>query len=71
MKQQQVSKYLDYSGGKGYVWVAFIITVAVVFIVTYYLKYHVPDYALWSVENPDADRIIWQTERGIHPDMNQ
>lgn len=71
MEQQQVSKYLDYSGGKGYVWVAFIIIVAVIFIGSYYMKYHVPDYAKWRVENPDADKIIWQTEREIHPNMSE
>jgi hypothetical protein len=71
MKQQPVSKYLGYSGGKGYVWVAFILIVMFTFITMYYLKYHVPDYALWSVENPDADNIIWQTEREIHPDMSK
>jgi L-asparagine transporter-like permease len=71
MKQQPVSKYLGYSGGKGYVWVAFILTIMITFIITYYLKYHAPDYARWSVENPEADKIIWQTERGINPDLNQ
>jgi hypothetical protein len=71
MKQQPVSKYLNYSGGKGYLWVAFIITVAVVFITTYYIKYHAPDYARWNVENPDADKIIWQTEREKNPNLNQ
>lgn len=71
MKQQPVSKYLNYSGGKGYLWVAFILTVAIVWIVSYYVKYHVPDYALWSVQNPEADKIIWQTEQGINPNLNQ
>jgi hypothetical protein len=71
MKQQPVSKYLNYSGGKGYVWVAFILFVAITFITTYYIKYHVPDFARWSVENPDADRIIWQTERDRNPNLNQ
>lgn len=71
MEQQPVSKYLDYSGGKGYVWVAFILTVAVVWIITYYVRYHAPEYALWNVENPDADKIIWQTERGLNPNLNQ
>jgi len=71
MEQQQESKYFDYSGGKGYVWVAFIITVAVIFMISYYLTYHVPDYARWSVENPDVDKIIWQTEREINPNLNQ
>lgn len=71
MKQHPVSKYLDYSGGKGYLWVAFIIILAVVFIGSYYLKYHVPDYAKWNVKNPDADKIIWQTERELNPNMNQ
>lgn len=71
MERKPVSKYLDYSGGKGYVWVAFILIVAVVFIVSYYTKYHVPDYAQWRVENPDADKIIWQTERGLNPNLNE
>jgi len=71
MKQQPVSKYLNYSGGKGYVWVAFILVVAFTFIGLYYTTYHVPEYAQWNVKNPDADKIIWQTEREIHPDMNQ
>jgi hypothetical protein len=71
MKQQLVSKYLNYSGGKGYLWCAFIITVAVVWIISYYLMYHVPDYGRWNVENPDADKIIWQTEREKNPNLNQ
>lgn len=71
MKQQPVSKYLNYSGGKGYLWVAFILTVAIVWIISYFVRYHMPDYALWSVQNPDADKIIWQTERGKNPNLNQ
>jgi lipocalin len=71
MKQQPVSEHLGYSGGKGYVWVAFILILMFTFIGSYYIKYHAPDYAKWNVENPDADKIIWQTERDINPDMNQ
>lgn len=71
MEQQPVSKYLDYSGGKGYLWVVTIIIVAVIFLGLYYTKYHVSDYARWNVENPDADKIIWQTERELNPNMNQ
>ena len=71
MEQQPTSKYLDYSGGKGYVWVAFIIILMVTIIVSYYTIYHVPDYDRWRVKNPDADKIIWQTEREKNPNLNQ
>jgi len=70
-QQQKVSKYLGYSGGKGYIWVAIIVTLMVGLTASYFIKYHNPDYANWNVENPDADKIIWQTERKINPNMNQ
>ncbi len=71
MEQQQTSKYLGYSGGKGYVWVAAIIIIAVLFIGLYFSKYFVADYANWNVANPDADKIIWQVEQQKHPDMSE
>ncbi len=70
-QQQKVSEYLSYSGGKGYVWVAVVVILMVVLTASYFFKYQAPDYANWNVENPDADKIIWQAEKQSNPDMDK
>lgn len=70
-ERQQVSKYLGYSGGKGYLWIAVILVLMFTFIGLYFTKYHMPDYANWNVENPDADKIIWEVEKKINPNMSE
>ena len=70
-QQQKVSEYLGYSGGKGYVWVAIIVILMIGLTANYIIRYHNPDYANWNVKNPDADKIIWQAEKKIDPNMNK
>lgn len=62
--ENEDKKYLSYSGGKGYVFVAVIALIMAAITIGYTMNYFIPDRANWNQEGVNPDKVIWKTELG-------